>query len=203
MKKLFALVLIAAAGLAFKAVPSGYKVGDKAADFKLKNVDGKIVSLTDYKNAKGYIVVFTCNHCPYAQAYEARIMALNQMYAPKGYPVIAISPNDPVGEPQDSYANMQKRAAERKYTFPYLIDEAQDISHTYGVTATPHVYVLQKTASGNIVQYIGAIDDDTEGNNPHKNNYVQKAVNALLNGGKPEITTTKAIGCGIKWKKEA
>jgi peroxiredoxin len=201
MKKLIILMCMAVAVLAFRTAPAGYKVGDKATDFKLKNVDGKMVSLADYKNAKGYIIVFTCNHCPYAQAYEARIMALDKIYAPKGYPVIAISPNDPVGEPQDSYANMQKRAAERKYTFPYLIDEVQDISHEYGVTATPHVYVLQKTSSGNIVQYIGAIDDDTEGKNPNKNNYVQKAVNALLNGSKPEITSTKAIGCSIKWKK--
>lgn len=203
MKKLILLALIAVAGLSFKTAESGYKVGDKAMDFKLKNVDGKTVSLTDYKNVKGYIVVFTCNHCPYAQAYESRIMALDKMYAAKGYPVIAISPNDPVGEPQDSYANMQKRAAERKYTFPYLIDETQNITRAYGATATPHVYVLQKTASGNVVQYIGAIDDDTEGKNPNKNNYVQKAVNALLNGTKPEITSTKAIGCSIKWKKEA
>lgn len=203
MKKLILLVLIGAAGMAFKTAGSGYKVGDKATDFKLKNVDSKTVSLTNYKNVKGYIVVFTCNHCPYAQAYESRIMALDKMYASKGYPVIAISPNDPVGEPQDSYANMQKRAAEKKYTFPYLIDETQDITRAYGATATPHVYVLQKTASGNVVQYIGAIDDDTEGKNPNKNNYVQKAVNALLNGTKPEVTSTKAIGCSIKWKKEA
>ena len=203
MKKLIALLLIAGAGLAFKTAGTGYKVGDKATDFKLKNVDGKTVSLADYKAAKGYIVVFTCNHCPYAKAYEARIMALDKMYAPKGYPVIAISPNDPVGEPQDSYANMQKRAEEKHYTFPYLIDETQDITKAYGANATPHAYVLQKTASGNVVQYIGAIDDDTEGTNANRNNYVQKAVNALLTGGKPEITTTKAIGCSIKWKKSA
>lgn len=203
MKKLIVLLLIAAAGLSFRTAGGGYKVGDVATDFKMKNVDGKTISLANYKNAKGYIVVFTCNHCPYAQAYESRIMALDKMYAAKGYPVIAISPNDPVAIPEDSYANMQKRATERNYTFPYLLDETQDITRAYGATATPHVYVLQKTASGNVVQYVGAIDDDTEGKNPNKNNYVQKAVNALLNGTKPEITTTKAIGCTIKWKKEA
>jgi peroxiredoxin len=203
MKKLIVLLLIAASGLSFRTAGGGYKVGDVATDFKMKNVDGKTISLANYKNAKGYIVIFTCNHCPYAQAYESRIMALDKMYAAKGYPVIAISPNDPVAIPEDSYANMQKRAAERNYTFPYLLDETQDITRAYGATATPHVYVLQKTASGNVVRYIGAIDDDTEGKNPNKNNYVQKAVNALLNGTKPEITTTKAIGCSIKWKKEA
>lgn len=152
MKKLIALLMIAVAGMAFKPADTGYKVGDTATDFKLKNVNGKIVSLADYKTVKGYIVVFTCNHCPYAKAYESRIMALDKQYAGKGYPVIAISPNDPVAEPADSFENMQKLAAEKKYSFPYLIDETQDITRTYGAKATPHVYVLQKTAAGNVVR---------------------------------------------------
>jgi len=204
MKKMITLLLIAGmAATAFKPAAEGYKVGDTATDFKLKNVDGKTVSLASYTAAKGYIVVFTCNHCPYAQAYEKRIMELDKMYASKGYPVVAISPNDPVALPEDSYVNMQKRAAERKYTFPYLLDETQDVSHAYGVKATPHVFVLQKTTSGNVVQYIGAIDDDTENANPKHTNYVQNAVNALLAGNKPTVTSTKAIGCSIKWKKGA
>ncbi len=200
MKKLVVLVLIAVAGLAFKAADNGYKVGDQATDFKLKNVNGKMVSLADYKNAKGYIVVFTCNHCPYARAYESRIMTLDKQYAAKGYPVIAISPNDPVSEPQDSYENMQKLAAKKGYTFPYLIDDTQDITRAYGAKATPHVYVLQKTAKGNIVKYIGAIDNDTEGTNAEKVKYVENAVDALLTGKEPPVLATKAIGCGIKWK---
>lgn len=204
MKKLIVLLFIAATGLAFKPAETGYKVGDTATDFKLKNVNGKMVSLADYKSAKGFLVIFTCNHCPYAKAYEARIMELDKMYAAKGYPVIAISPNDPVAEPADSYENMQKRAAEKKYTFPYLIDETQDITRAYGAKATPHVYLLQKTSSGNVVKYIGAIDNDTEGSNVSgRTNYVQNAVNALLAGKQPEVSSTKAIGCTIKWKKNA
>ena len=203
MKKLIVLMFIAVAGMAFKAADEGYKVGDTATDFKLKNVNGKTVALADYKAAKGYIVVFTCNHCPYAKAYESRIMALDKQYAAKGYPVIAISPNDPVAEPADSFENMQKLAAKKKYSFPYLLDETQDITRAYGAKATPHVYVLQKTAAGNVVKYIGAIDDDTQNTKTDKVKYVENAVNALIKGKQPEVTATKAIGCSIKWKKSA
>jgi peroxiredoxin len=202
MKKYLAIMILAVAGMvAFKAGNTGYKVGDVAADFKLKNVDGKTISLANYKQAKGYIVVFTCNHCPYAQAYESRIMNLDKLYAPKGYPVIAISPNDPIGEPADSFDNMKKLAAQKGYTFPYTIDETQDVTRAYGAKATPHVYVLQKTAKGNVVQYIGAIDNDTENTNPNKVKYVESAVNALLDGKAITTSSTKAIGCGIKWKR--
>ncbi|OCX53509.1 redoxin [Mucilaginibacter sp. PPCGB 2223] len=204
MKKLFALLTVAVIGLtAFKADNGGYKVGDVAADFKLKNVDGKMVSLANYKAAKGFIVVFTCNHCPYAKAYESRIMDLDKKYAAKGYPVIAISPNDPVSEPQDSFDNMKKRASEKGYTFPYTIDETQDVTREYGAKATPHVFVLQKTDKGNVVKYIGAIDDDTENSNPNHTRYVENAVDALLTGKSVATTSTKAIGCSIKWKKGA
>ena len=203
MKKLLVLLMIAASATAFKPVAEGYKVGDTATDFKLKNVNGKTVSLANYKAAKGYIVVFTCNHCPYAKAYESRIMDLDKKYAAKGYPVIAISPNDPVAEPADSFERMQELASKKGYTFPYLIDETQDITRAYGAKATPHVYVLQKTAAGNVVKYIGAIDNDTENTKADKVKYVEGAVDALLSGKQPEITATKAIGCSIKWKKSA
>ncbi|RQO29772.1 thioredoxin family protein [Taibaiella sp. KBW10] len=183
-----------------KAV-SGYKVGDEATDFSLKNVDGKQVSLADYKEAKGYIVVFTCNHCPYAKAYEQRIVDLDKKYASLGYPVIAISPNDPVLEPKDSYEEMQKLAKEKKYTFPYLIDEKQDVYPKYGATKTPHVFVLQKENGKNIVKYIGAIDDNYEHPKEVKKKYAELAVDALLAGKPIEENTTLAIGCSIKDKR--
>ncbi len=201
MKKLLVLFTLALATVSAKVPADGYKVGDIARDFKLKNVDGKMVSMADYKSAKGYIVVFTCNHCPYAKKYEKRIMELDQQYAAKGYPVLAISPNDPVAQPIDSFENMQKLAAEKHYSFPYMLDDTQDITRAYGAKATPHIFILNKTASGNVVEYIGAIDDDTEGNNPAKVKYAELALNSLLAGKKPEITTTKAIGCTIVWKK--
>jgi peroxiredoxin len=179
---------------------TGYKVGDIATDFNLKNVDGKMLSLSDYNNAKGFIVVFTCNHCPYAKAYETRVMELDTKYAAKGFPVIAINPNDPKPYPEDSFENMKKRSNEKKYTFPYLLDETQNIAEAYGAKATPHVYLLNKTDKGLIVEYIGAIDNDTEDINDAKIKYVANAIDALLSGKKPQITQNKAIGCSIKWK---
>ena len=176
----------------------GYKVGDVATGFKLKNVDNKMVSLSDFTDAKGFIVIFTCNHCPYAKAYESRIIGLNHKYASKGYPVIAINPNDPKVEPQDSFEGMQQRAKEKGFTFPYLFDEGQKIYPQYGATRTPHVFVLQKENGKNIVRYIGAIDDNYADPSDVSHKYVEEAVDALL-GNKPVAqTSTVAIGCSIK-----
>jgi peroxiredoxin len=180
--------------------PPAYKVGDTVKDFKLKNVDGKYVSLADNKEVKGYIVIFTCNHCPYAKAYEQRIMDLDKSFRSKGFPVVAISPNDPAAMPDDSYENMIKRSKEKGYTFPYLIDETQQVARDFGATRTPQVFVLNKTDKGYEVAYIGAIDDNTEDAGAVKNHYVEDAVNALLAGRKVPVTETKAIGCTIKWK---
>jgi len=183
-------------------VHKGYKVGDTATDFKLKSVDNKMVSLSDYKDAKGYIVIFTCNHCPYAKAYENRIIGLNHKYAPKGYPVIAINPNDPKMEPQDSFEGMKQRAKEKGFTFPYLFDEGQTVFPQYGAIRTPHVFVLQKENGKNIVRYIGAIDDNYSDANDVSHKYVEAAVDALL-ANKPVVETmTVAIGCSIKAQKE-
>ena len=179
-------------------VHKGYKIGDIATDFKLKNVDNKMVSLSDYTDAKGYIVIFTCIHCPYAKAYENRIIGLNHKYASKGYPVIAINPNDPKMEPQDSFEGMQQRAKEKGFNFPYLFDEGQTIYPQYGATRTPHVFVLQKENVKNIVRYIGAIDYNYYDANDVSHKYVEDAVDALL-GNKPvALTSTVAIGCSIK-----
>ncbi|HLT53470.1 MAG TPA: thioredoxin family protein [Flavobacteriaceae bacterium] len=176
----------------------GYQVGDIAADFSLKNVDGKMVSLSDYKDAKGFILTFTCNTCPYAVAYEDRIIALDKMYASKGYPVIAIMPNNTDVKPGDNFEAMQRRAKDKGFTFPYLLDEGQKVYPQYGATKTPHMFVLQKTKKGNIVQYIGAIDDNYQDASAVKEKYVEKAVNALLDGKEVEPKTTRAIGCTIK-----
>lgn len=181
-----------------KVVTSGYEVGDKATDFKLKNVDDKMVSLSDYKDVKGYIVIFTCNHCPYAVAYEDRIIDLDKKYKKLGYPVIAINPNNPEVQEKDSYDLMKVRAKEKGFTFPYLFDEGQKIYPQYGATKTPHVYVLEKTKNGNIVKYIGAIDDNHSDESAVKVKYVENAVDALLKNKEVSVKVTKAIGCSIK-----
>jgi peroxiredoxin len=200
MKALITSVLLLNTFL-FSALGGGYNVGDQAADFKLKNVDGKFVSLSDYPNAKGFIVIFTCNHCPFAQAYQDRIIALDKEYKTKGYPVIAINPNDPSLVPDDSYQAMQVRAREKGYTFPYLIDETQEVYKTYGASHTPHVFLLKKEANGKlVVKYIGAIDDNYQDASAVTQNYVKNAVDNLIAGKDPDPNFTKAIGCSIKSK---
>lgn len=197
--KIFGILVITGLLAAFTtSIPTGYKIGDIATDFSLKNVDGKKVSLKDMKSAKGYIVVFTCNHCPYAVAYEDRIIALDKKYKKLGYPVIAINPNNPEKQKDDSFEKMQARAKDKGFSFPYLLDEGQKIYPQYGATKTPHVYILQKTDKGNRVQYIGAIDDNYEDAAAVKQKYVENAVDALLKGKEVPVKETKAIGCSIK-----
>lgn len=179
----------------------GYEVGDEAADFKLKNIDGKMVSLSDFKSAKGFIVVFTCNHCPYAKKYEDRIIELDKKYKSQGYPVIAINPNDPNVQPEDGYQQMIERAKQKGFTFPYLVDEGQKIYPQYGATKTPHVFVLKKENGKNIVKYIGAIDNNYDNPNDVSEYYAQDAVNALIKGEQVKMRKTVAIGCTIKVKK--
>ncbi|WP_103865033.1 thioredoxin family protein [Aquimarina sp. I32.4] len=176
----------------------GYTIGDIARDFKLKNVDESMISLVDYKDAKGFIVVFTCNHCPYSVAYEDRIIALDAMFKQKGYPVIAINPNNSKAYPEDSFDNMKIRAKEKGFSFPYLLDDGQKIYPQYGAKKTPHVYVLEKTGAGNLVRYIGAIDNNYKDASKADLKYVEDAVNALLKGEKVPVEITKAIGCSIK-----
>ena len=182
----------------------GYEVGDIAEDFNLKGVRGEKVSMKgDFPDAKDYIVTFFCNHCPYVQAYEERIIQLHKDYAPKGYPLIAINPNDPEIVPEDSYENMKKRAEKRNYPFPYLIDRTQEVAKTYGATKTPHVFLLDKQADESLkVVYIGTIDDNIEHPDRVKKRYVRSAIKAVENGKKPDPSHTKAIGCTIKWTKE-
>lgn len=199
IKILGALMIVGLlAAFSVKPMAEGYKIGDIATDFNLKNVDNKKVSLKDMKEAKGYIVVFTCNHCPYAVAYEDRIIALDKKYKKLGYPVVAINPNNPEKQKDDSFPKMQERAKEKKFSFPYLLDEGQKIYPQYGATKTPHVYVLQKTAKGNVVKYIGAIDDNYEDAAAVKQKYVENAVDALVKGKEVTVKETKAIGCSIK-----
>lgn len=179
-------------------VSTGYSIGDEATDFSLKSLDGQMYSLSQFEEAKGFIVIFTCNHCPYAKAYEDRIIALDAKYKSLGYPVIAINPNDPVAQPEDSFELMKERAAEKGFTFPYLMDEGQKIYPQYGATKTPHVFILQKENDKNIVKYIGAIDNNHEDANDVSEKYVENAIDALLTGKDIEVKETKAIGCTIK-----
>jgi len=176
----------------------GYKIGDVATDFLLKGVDGKEHSLASINDAKGYVVIFTCNHCPYSVAYEDRIIALQNKYGPKGYPVVAINPNDADLYPSDGFDKMKERAKEKNFTFLYLHDEKQEVYPLYGASKTPHVFLLDNKR---VVKYIGAIDDSTDPESVEQM-YLSNAIDALINGQEPSPNVTKAIGCSIKTKKK-
>lgn len=190
-----ALTLLSAATLPFN---NGLKPGDKAPDFKLKNVDDRMVSLADFKEAKGFIVTFTCNTCPYAVMYEDRLIELHNKFAPLGYPVIAIQPNDPAAQPGDAFDKMKERAKEKGFPFVYLFDEGQKVYPQYGATRTPEIYLLDKSLT---VRYTGAIDDNAQVATEVKVRYVEDAIAALEKGKQPEPGAVKAIGCTIKVKK--
>jgi peroxiredoxin len=200
IKAMFMLAICLLLLTAAQPFKSGYGVGDRVADFKLKSTDGKMVSLTDYKNAKGVIVIFDCNTCPYSKAYNERIISLNNRYAEKGFPVIAINANDPEKSPGDSFDEMVQHAKSNSYKFPYLFDETQAVARAFGATNTPHVFILEKTADDFKIVYIGAIDNNVRDANAADKKYVQQAIDALLEGKEIPATKTKAVGCGIKWK---
>lgn len=203
-KNLFSILLLFA--VAFFSVAAiqpindteGLEVGDTAPNFNLKNTTGEYISPSTMKDAKGYIVIFTCNHCPWAIKYEDRMIDLHNKYAQMGYPVIAINPNDPEVQPEDSFEKMQERAKEKGFPFYYVFDEGQKVFPQYGATRTPHVFLLDKNMT---VQYIGAIDDNAEDASKVETKYVENAIAALEAGQKPDPSFTKAIGCTIKVKK--
>lgn len=198
MKKVFGLIaIVALLASATLLTKDGLQVGDTASDFKLKNVDGEMVSLADFEDAKGFVINFTCNTCPFAKMYEGRIAKMQDKLEAKGYPVINIMPNDVTMKPGDSFENMQKRAKEVGYKY-YLIDETQEVFKQYGASKTPHIYLLNKDLT---VKYIGAIDDNAQDADGVTQNYVMDAIAAVEAGKNPDPNFTKAIGCSIKVKQ--
>ena len=169
--------------------------------FSLKNIDGRMVSPDDYPDAPGMMVIFTCNHCPYAIAYEMRLNALHESFAGRGLPLIAINPNDATRYPLDSFAQMQVRAAQRGFKFPYLHDESQEVAASYGAERTPHAFLLRRDADGHLTKvYEGAIDDNWEKAGWVRERYLADAAEALLLGQRPNRSGTMAVGCSVKWK---
>lgn len=180
---------------------AGLKPGDTALEFSLINVDGTSISLSDYKSQDGLIVVFTCNPCPYAKAYEERIIGLHQKYADQGFPVLAINPNDEEISPDDTMEKMRQRAGEKNYPFPYLKDDTQVVYKGYGASKTPHVFLLERVNDAFKVAYIGSIDDNAMDASAVTENYLAEAIASVKSGQTPSPSTTKAIGCSIKTKK--
>ncbi len=174
--------------------------GTKAPTFSLPGVDGKEISFTSFPDARGYIIVFTCNTCPVSKAYEQRIISLHKKYAPIGYPVIAINPNDPNVVAGDSFEAMKDRAKSKQYPFPYLYDQGQSVTNIYGARVTPHVFLIQKKNNQPMVVYTGAIDNDPD-NGEKLTPYLENALHELAEGNMPSMASTKAIGCSVKRKK--
>ncbi len=200
MKLLKTLLLfiacISITAFTLKTDTKGYQVGDTIEDFSLKNIDGKMVSLSGYSDAMGFVIVFTCNTCPYSVVNEDRIIALDKKYKEAGFPVITINPNDPKASKGDGFEDMKVRAKEKGFTFPYLFDEGQKVYPKFGATKTPHVYIVSKSTMQ--VEYIGAIDNSSRNPDAVTEKYVENAIEALLVLEKPAKTTTRAIGCSIK-----
>ena len=193
-------VIFAFKNTADSVIDKGYAIGDVVNDFKLRSTSGGITSMAENRSAKGYIIVFTCNHCPFSKAYETRIMALDRKYASQGYPVLAISPNDPAAYEEDTFENMQAVAKSRDYTFEYLQDETQSVARAFGAARTPSAYVVKREGDKFILQYIGGIDDNTQDANGVTKRYIEDAVNSLLAGKPVVVNLTKSVGCAIKWK---
>lgn len=196
--KVIVSVLFAALLCFSFAPPAGYSVGDTVTDFKLKNVDGKMVSLSSF-DTKGVIVAFDCNTCPVSKAYNERILALAKKYKDT-YPLIAINANDPEASPGDSFEDMVSYAKNHGYTFPYLVDETQAVAKAFGATNTPHMFVLNRIGKEFKVMYIGAIDDNQRSASNVTKKYLENALEELLAGKTVTTAKTKAVGCGIKWK---
>lgn len=171
-----------------------------ASTIKMVNVDGKEVSLADVAGKKGTLVVFTCNACPFAKAWEERIVALGNEFQPKGVGVIALNPNDPSIVADDSYEVMKKRATERKMSFPYVVDKDAEVAKAFGATRTPEVFLFD--GAGKLV-YHGTIDDNYQEPEKVEKRYLKDALSAVATGGTITTAETKSVGCGIKFKNKA
>lgn len=201
MKKYLFISLVALMTGSLLNAQSQYKAGDIASDFRLKNVKGETVSLSDIKGADGFIVAFWCNTCPVVKKYDQRLQDLHAKYVSQGYPVVAINTNDPAVSPGDSYEKMKETAAKLNYRFEYLYDETQEVARKYGATNTPHIYILTWKDGKLVVDYVGAIDNNADDAAGADKKYAEDALNSILKGQAVAVAGTKAVGCGIKWKK--
>jgi peroxiredoxin len=201
MKKYLFISLAALMMTGLLNAQSQYKAGDIASDFKLKNLKGEVVSLANIKDADGFIVAFWCNTCPVVKKYDQRLQDLHAKYASKGYPVIAINPNDPAVSPGDSYEKMKETASRLNYRFEYLFDETQEVARKYGATNTPHIYILSWRDGKLVVDYVGAIDNNADDASAADKKYAEDALNSILQGERVAVAGTRAVGCSIKWKK--
>lgn len=172
-------------------------IGQLAPEFTLPAVDGHDRTLHSFKDKAVIVVVFTCNHCPYAQAYEDRPIAIQRDYANQGVQLIAVNANDADGYPEDGFDNMVRRSQKKQFNFPYLRDETQRTARCYGAEYTPEAFVLNAKLA---VCYVGRIDDNWQHPEKVRSQDLRGAIDAVLAGKPVENPVTHAIGCTIKWK---
>ncbi len=190
--------------VSLSALVCGYSSADTeqiVADFKLENVDGKQVSLSNYPDAKGFIIIFTCNHCPFAKLYPKRFNEMNSKYKALGVPLIAISSTDTISYEEDTYSKMRQKSNKEHFNFPYLFDGNQVVAKDFKAQKTPHAFVIWKINGNWIVKYNGAIDDNGMEPEKVKTHFVSNAVEELLNGKEVTERETKSIGCQIYLRK--
>ncbi len=173
------------------------KIGGNTVPFSLPGVDGKNHSLTDYAENKAIVVIFTCNHCPYARAWEERIVQVQGDYGGRGVQLVAINANDASKYPEDGFPKMKERARDKHFNFPYLRDESQEIARAYGAERTPEVFVFDKAGK---LRYHGVVDDNYDDPAAVKKTYLRDALDAVLSGKAPRTSETDPVGCTIKWR---
>lgn len=174
-------------------------IGQSAIPFTILGTDQRLHSLSNYTEKRAIVLIFSCNHCPYVQAWEDRMIAIQTDYELRDVRLIAINSNDATNYPADSFDKMRERARQKRFNFPYLYDETQQVAHAYGAERTPEVFVFDHAG---ILRYHGAIDDQYESVARIKNHYLRDALDAILAGESPRIAETAPIGCTIKWKKK-
>ncbi|MBI5777072.1 MAG: thioredoxin family protein [Nitrospirae bacterium] len=173
------------------------KIGDPAPAFSLPGTDGRTYSLDGLADKPVLVVVFSCNHCPYVQAYEDRLIAIQRDYVGRGVQVVAINSNDDANYPEDSFEQMMARAQARGFNFVYLRDASQAVARAYGATHTPQLFVFDRAR---MLRYTGKIDDNWQNPQAVTRRYLRDTLDALLSDRTPAEAQTHAIGCTIKWK---
>lgn len=175
----------------------GMPVGTPAPAFSLPGVDGQTWSLDSFADAELLVVVFTCNHCPYAIATEDRLLEIQRDYADRGVRLVAISSNDAAKYPDDSFAEMKKRAQEKGFNFPYLYDESQDVARAYDAACTPDPFVFDRDRK---LIYNGRVDDNWQEPSKVTRQDLRLVLDAALQGGAVDFEHVPSMGCSIKWK---
>jgi len=173
------------------------KLNDPYVNFLLPSTDGNDVSLDMASLGEYKLVIFSCNHCPYAQAWEDRIINIQKKYKSNGLSTIMISSNDAEKYPEDNFTKMKERHSEKKFNFSYLYDETQEVAKMYGAERTPEVFLFNELG---LLKYQGTIDDNYENENNVNKKYLEDSIESIIQGKDPEISSTDPVGCTIKWK---